>query len=77
MGGIREETIAGQVVRGIENRTTIISGSVDMETTMGLMSLARLVIANNSGAMHLAAALGVPLVALFGSTDPSATGPLA
>ena len=71
-----EETIAGQVARGIENQATIISGPVDMETTMGLMSLARLVIANNSGAMHLAAALGVPLVALFGSTDPSATGPL-
>lgn len=77
LGWEREETIAGQVALGIENRTTVISGPVDLETTMGLMSLVRLVIANNSGAMHLAAALGVPLVALFGSTDPSASGPLA
>ena len=77
LGWEREEAIAGQVARGIENRATIISGPVDLETTMGLISLASLVIANNSGAMHLAAALGVPLVALFGSTDPSASGPLA
>ena len=32
--------------------------------------------ANDSGSMHLAAALGVPLVAIFGSTDARATGPL-
>ena len=34
------------------------------------------VVANDSGVMHLAAGLGVPGVALFGSTDPVATGPL-
>ena len=32
--------------------------------------------ANDSGPMHLAAAMGIPLVAIFGSTDERATGPL-
>jgi heptosyltransferase-2 len=31
---------------------------------------------NDSGAMHVAAALGVPTVAIFGATDPEATGPV-
>ncbi|PYU98280.1 MAG: lipopolysaccharide heptosyltransferase II, partial [Acidobacteria bacterium] len=36
-----------------------------------------LVVTNDSGPMHLAAALGLPLVAVFGSTNEHATGPLS
>jgi heptosyltransferase II len=36
----------------------------------------RLVLTNDTGTMHLAALLGVPVVAIFGSTEPSLTGPL-
>ena len=35
-----------------------------------------LVVSNDSGAMHVASALGVPTVAIFGSTEPALTGPL-
>ena len=42
---------------------------------MAILSLCRLLITNDSGLMHVAAALGVPLVAIFGSTDPARTGP--
>ncbi|MCX7827409.1 MAG: glycosyltransferase family 9 protein, partial [Verrucomicrobiae bacterium] len=36
---------------------------------------ARLMISNDSGPMHLAVAVGTPVVALFGPTDPRLTGP--
>ena len=41
----------------------------------GLIRQASWVIANDSGPMHLAAALGVPTLALFGPTDPGQYGP--
>jgi heptosyltransferase II len=43
---------------------------------MAVLSLCRLMITNDSGPMHVAAALGVPVVALFGSTDHTTTSPL-
>jgi len=43
---------------------------------LALMVRCRLIVTNDSGPMHLAAAMGVPLVAIFGSTDQRATGPL-
>ena len=43
---------------------------------MGLIAQCRLLVTNDSGPMHLAAALGVPQVAIFGSSSEVATGPL-
>ncbi len=40
------------------------------------LQLADAVVANDSGGMHLAAAVGTPVVAVFGLTDPAQTGPL-
>jgi heptosyltransferase-2 len=42
-----------------------------------ILSLSRTCVSNDSGAMHLAAAVGVPVVAIFGSTNERATRPLA
>jgi heptosyltransferase-2 len=43
---------------------------------MGRFEECQLVIANDSGAMHVASAVGRPVVAVFGPTDESATAPL-
>ena len=50
-------------------------GSVDVPQMIALMRRAALVIAGDTGPLHLAAALGRPVVALYGPTDPARTGP--
>lgn len=51
-------------------------GRTDLPTLAGLMSLCRAWVSNDSGAMHLAAAVGVAVTAIFGPTDERATAPL-
>ncbi len=55
-----------------ENRT----GQTTLAEFMAALAGARLVVCNDSGAMHLASVLGTPTVAVFGSTEPEMTGPL-
>ena len=50
-------------------------GRTSLRQALGVLSQLNLLVTNDSGLMHAAAALSVPLVALFGSTDPGATGP--
>jgi heptosyltransferase-2 len=51
-------------------------GRTDLMTLAGVLSRCRGLLSNDSGAMHLAAALGVPVTAVFGPTDETATRPL-
>jgi heptosyltransferase-2 len=52
-------------------------GRTDIRQLMGLMSYCATLVANDSGATHLAAALGRPVVAIFGPTDEQISAPLA
>jgi len=52
-----------------------LTGKTDLRQALAVLSRLNLLVTNDSGLMHAAAALGVPLVAVFGSTDPAATGP--
>jgi heptosyltransferase-2 len=52
-----------------------LTGKTSLRDAMALMSRCRLFISNDSGLMHTAAALGVPTVAIFGSTNPATTSP--
>ena len=51
-------------------------GQTDIATLCGVLSFASAFVSNDSGGMHLAAALGVPAVAMFGPTDERATSPV-
>jgi len=60
----------------MKQKSTVLAGETTLRQLMALLSRCSLVVTNDSGPMHLAAALGLPLVAIFGSTDERATGPL-
>lgn len=51
-------------------------GKTSLAEFMAALVTARLVICNDSGAMHVASALGVPTLSVFGSTEPALTGPM-
>lgn len=61
----------------IKNNVTnsILAPETNLKQMAGLLNLCNLVIANDSGPMHLSAALGIPTLGLFGPTDPKKHGP--
>jgi len=75
-GSSRERPLAEEIAREMKHTPLILAGATSLRQLMALLAQCRLVITNDSGPMHLAAALGVPVAAVFGSTDERATGPV-
>ena len=76
-GSLNELPVAEEMASFMKSRPVILTGKTDLETYIALISLSRVFVTNDSGPMHLAAALNVPQVAIFGSTNDSATGPFS
>ena len=51
------------------------SAVINLPALAGVLSMARALVSNDSGALHLGAALGLPVTAIFGPTDERRTGP--
>lgn len=64
-----------EIIEGLSYRSCNIAGLTDLRELLALISLCHLMVSNDSGPMHMAAALNVPLIALFGSTNAKVTGP--
>jgi heptosyltransferase II len=75
-GSAAERQLGETIAREMTHTPILIAGETSLSQSMALLNCCRLVITNDSGLMHVAAALGLPVVAIFGSTDASATGPL-
>ena len=72
--GPGEKSLVEEVVRAATPaRPTAIAPT--LEELMGLLAHARCVVAADSGPLHLAAALGTPVIGLYGPTDPGRNGP--
>jgi heptosyltransferase-2 len=63
------------VVRGARHPLVDIAGRTNLKEAMAVIARCTLFISNDSGLMHVAGALGIPTIALFGSTNPAATAP--
>jgi len=72
--GPGEASIAERVCRAAGNARPVAMATT-IEELMGLLAHARCLLAADSGPLHLAAALGTPVVGLYGPTDPARNGP--
>jgi heptosyltransferase II len=77
LGGAEERPEADQIKQTLKYPVLDLVGRTDLRQALALLSRLNLLVTNDSGLMHAAAALRVPLVAIFGSTDPLATGPFS
>jgi heptosyltransferase-2 len=76
-GSSSDVRVAEEVSTKMESTPVILAGRTTLGQLMGLIKECRLLITNDSGPMHLAAALDVPQLAIFGSTSEIETGPLS
>jgi lipopolysaccharide heptosyltransferase II len=77
VGSPRDKEIADQIATLGNGACRNLCGETDLADAVALLSCANLVVSNDSGLMHLAAALDRPLLALFGSSSPRFTPPLS
>jgi heptosyltransferase-2 len=81
VGSGAERALAQWVIRlaGLDGRphVTNVAGETTLEEAIALLAAVDALVCNDSGPMHLAAAVGTPVVAIFGSTNEKETFPLA
>jgi heptosyltransferase II len=75
IGSESERPIAQEIGRRMKKPAAILSGQTSLEALIGVLAGCSLMITNDSGPMHMAAALGVPTLAIFGPTDDRVTAP--
>ena len=77
IGSDKDRDAGEEIARLSEGTAVNLCGRTDLASAIDLMSEAKWVVANDSGLMHVAAALGRPLVALYGSSSAKHTPPLS
>jgi len=76
-GSAEEAKLGREMAAAIGPQAVSLAGDTALDEAMALIARLDLLLSNDSGLAHLAAALKTPLVALFGPTDPDRTGPQA
>jgi heptosyltransferase-2 len=76
-GSPKDRPVTDKVMALTENRCENIAGRLQLAETIALLSLASGMVTNDSGLMHVGAALNKPLIAIYGSTSPNFTPPLS
>jgi len=74
-GGPGERQLGDEIARLAGGGVLNLAGQTSLRQLMALLKLCRVVVTNDTGPMHVAAALGTPVVVPFGSTSPELTGP--
>lgn len=74
-GAARDRPLCDEIARAMGSSAVNFAGETSLRDLMGLLTLCRVLLTNDTGPMHLAAALGTPVVVPFGSTCAALTGP--
>jgi heptosyltransferase-2 len=77
IGSKNDHAIGAEIERAAGGVCRNLCGDTTLEEAIDLLASCALVVSNDSGLMHVAAALGRPLVALYGSSSPAYTPPLS
>ena len=79
LGSPNDRAHAAAIIDRVGNAAPLVdlTARTDLGTAIDLLAVASIVVSNDSGLMHAAAAVGAPLVALYGSSSPAYTPPLS
>jgi heptosyltransferase-2 len=76
-GTAADRAAGAEIAAAVPGRCLDLTGRTSLAQAMAMIGRCDLFVTNDSGLMHVAAAMGTPLAAIFGSTDPVATGPFS
>jgi heptosyltransferase-2 len=77
IGSAKDAPIAQDIVRLSGGACLDLCGKTSLDQAIDLLASARMAITNDSGLMHVAAAVGTPLIAIYGSSTPDHTPPMS
>ncbi|MHB8523044.1 MAG: lipopolysaccharide heptosyltransferase II [Limisphaerales bacterium] len=75
LGSASDAALGERIVRGAPEQCLDLTGRTSLPEMIEWIRLSEAMVTNDTGPMHVAAALGKPIVAIFGPTDPRRTGP--
>jgi lipopolysaccharide heptosyltransferase I len=75
LGSRGDKILAEEVVRASRGKAESVAGKTDIKGLVQVIRGARFMVSNDTGPMHVAAAFGIPVFALFGPANPVRTGP--
>lgn len=76
-GSSKDSAVTEKIMQLTDHRCINLAGRTRLDEAIDLLSLAGVVVTNDSGLMHIAAALKKPVIAIYGSTSPDFTPPLS
>jgi len=75
-GGPSDAPLAETIKRAMQHPAIVVAGQTTLRQLAALLEQAQVVVSNDTGILHIAAALQRPVIALYGPTSPALTGPL-
>ena len=76
VGSARSRDISQAIISSLKSNIVDIVGQLELEEIPGILTRCQVFVGNDSGLTHLSNLLGLPVVALFGPTDPDTCGPV-
>lgn len=76
-GSAREKQLGAEIVQGVTDHAINLCGKTSLVDVLDLIACATQVVSNDSGLMHVAAAMGITVNAIYGSSTPAYTPPLS